>query len=295
MELKQALGNTWYLEADELIPLYRLPDGRCILLDSGLKTEEEGLFRALEDNGLTPVGVFGSHAHIDHWGNAYGLRARYGTRLALPEGEAAITACPELLRGLYGNLSPAMFQARYGHLLGRVDQTVGQLDGPVEFCGVSFQVLHTPGHSPDHICTITPDGVCYLADAAFTPDFLAAAKLPYHADHGRARACMEKLRGLDCPVYLSAHRGMETGLDRVLDANLARLDQVGETLLALVEGTMTFDGLCQAALARLQLLTTRPDRSALYARNLRCFLDELLDRGALAMEVRTGVRHYRRT
>lgn len=294
MELKQVLGDTWYLEADELILLYRLPGGACVLLDSGLRTEREGLVQALEDHGLTPVGVLGSHAHIDHWGNAFFLRERYGARLALPEGEAAITACPELLRGLYGNLSPALFQDRYGHLLGRVDQTVGPADGPVTFCGAEFRVIHTPGHSPDHICTVTPDGVCYLADAAFTPDFLAAAKLPYHADHGRARTSMETLRGLDCPAYLSAHRGVETDLDGVLDANLARLDQVGETLLGLMEGSMTFDQLCQRALDHLHLLTARPDRAALYARNLRCFLDELLDRGAAAMEVRAGVRYYRR-
>ena len=36
MELIQAKGDTWYLAAAELIPIYRLEGGRCILLDSGL-------------------------------------------------------------------------------------------------------------------------------------------------------------------------------------------------------------------------------------------------------------------
>lgn len=36
MNLTQIKGNTWAIEASELIPLYRLDDSRCVLLDTGL-------------------------------------------------------------------------------------------------------------------------------------------------------------------------------------------------------------------------------------------------------------------
>ncbi len=36
MKLTQVKGNTWVLEGLEFIPLYRLDDRRCILLDTGL-------------------------------------------------------------------------------------------------------------------------------------------------------------------------------------------------------------------------------------------------------------------
>ena len=35
MNLTQVKGNTWVIEANQLIPLYKLEDGRCVLLDSG--------------------------------------------------------------------------------------------------------------------------------------------------------------------------------------------------------------------------------------------------------------------
>ena len=91
MELIQAKGDTWYLAAAELIPIYRLEGGRCILLDSGLESEREALSAALDRAGLTPVGVFGSHTHRDHSVNNGWLRERYGTRICRPAGEARST------------------------------------------------------------------------------------------------------------------------------------------------------------------------------------------------------------
>ena len=43
MNLTQVKGNTWVIEANQLIPLYKLEDGRCVLLDSGLLEEREEL------------------------------------------------------------------------------------------------------------------------------------------------------------------------------------------------------------------------------------------------------------
>ncbi len=42
-----------------------------------------------------------------------------------------------------------------------------------------FRILYTPGHSAGHICTVTPDNVCYVADALLSHELLEA-KLPYY-------------------------------------------------------------------------------------------------------------------
>ena len=69
MELKQALGNTWYLDDWQLIPLYKLDAHRCILLDSGLYEQRQEIEDTLQSAGLTPVGILGTHAHNDHSSN----------------------------------------------------------------------------------------------------------------------------------------------------------------------------------------------------------------------------------
>ena len=88
MELEQVKGNTWVLKSWELIPLYKLDDHRCVLLDTGLRRQQEDLDTSLRQAGLTPVGVICSHAHIDHMGNLAYLKETYGTQIAMSLGEA---------------------------------------------------------------------------------------------------------------------------------------------------------------------------------------------------------------
>ena len=125
MELRQIKGDTWCLEGAELIPLVRLPGDKCVLLDSGHAFEGPALTAALEGAGLTPLGVFCSHAHVDHAGNNSYLRKRYGARICLPLGEAALSASLTMYKAVYNAFTPRSLEARNGHLLGPVDETVG--------------------------------------------------------------------------------------------------------------------------------------------------------------------------
>ena len=88
LELEQVRGNTWMLKGWELIPVYRLDEHRCVLLDTGLVSQREELIQALTENELEPVGIICSHAHIDHMGNNAFLMEKFGTKLAMSLGEA---------------------------------------------------------------------------------------------------------------------------------------------------------------------------------------------------------------
>lgn len=292
MEIKQVLGNTWYFEGKELIPFYRVDRAHCILLDSGLRSERADLFAALDAAGLSPVGVFGSHAHRDHSANHFALRERYGAQISLPQGEAAISSSILMLKSAYETFTPGLVEEAYGDLVGRVDETVGPEDGTVTFCGIPFRVLHTPGHSPDHISTVTPDGVCYLGDALFAGSFLAGAKLPYHYAHAWARESMEKLRSLSCERAIAAHNDLVEDLSALVDQNLELLDRRCGELRELLTHPMTLDELCALLFAEKKLLTSHLDKAGLYARNARTIVEYLVDRGEVTVEVKDGLRRY---
>lgn len=295
MELRQIKGDTWCLEGAELIPLVRLPGDRCVLLDSGHAYEAPALTAALEGAGLTPLGVFCSHAHVDHAGNNSYLRKRYGARICLPLGEAALSASLTMYKAVYNAFTPRSLEARNGHLLGPADETVGTRDGVMEFCSVPFQVVHTPGHTPDHICTVTPDGVLYVADALMAGQVLESAKLPYHALHEEARQSMEKLRHTPCALCAVAHQGVTEDLPGLVDANLAALDRLSEDLLSLAAEPVSMDQLCLAYYHKKQLLTTHVEKAALYARNVDAMAEYLVDMGRMEIQVREGLRYFVRT
>ena len=54
MNLTQLKGNTWVLEGQEFIPLYRLDERRCVLLDNGLVQEQKELEESLKGTSPAP-------------------------------------------------------------------------------------------------------------------------------------------------------------------------------------------------------------------------------------------------
>ena len=170
MELEHVLGNTWVFKSWELIPFYKVDESHCILLDTGLNDQREELEESLQREGLTPVGVICSHAHIDHMGNVAYLKEKYGTQLAMSLGEAGHQMSYLGLNITNYLMSPEDVVAS-PPLHGTpclADRIILPTEDHITFCGAAFDIIHTPGHTVDHICTRTPDNVLYLGDAMMT-------------------------------------------------------------------------------------------------------------------------------
>ena len=112
----------------------------CWIVDAGF--EPEPMIDYVKQNQLEPQQVILTHAHVDHIGGLSALRAYWpGIAILVHEAEKEFLAEPEL------NLSAALGQA-----LAAPDPT-GTLDAGQELSldGLTFEVRHTPGHSPGGI------------------------------------------------------------------------------------------------------------------------------------------------
>lgn len=292
MKLNHVLGNTWVIEGNGLMGLYRLDDSRCILLDSGEITERDDLARLLDDHGLTPVGTICSHIHPDHTINNVWLKERYGTRVAIPCGEANIARAPKGMKAFFFSASPGALAQDFRDIESPMDDLIPWEDGDFSFCGVTFRILHTPGHSIDHISIVTPDRVCYAGDAVICGDFMLKSKLPYHIYLETSLHSGEKLKGTDCDFYIIPHRGVRTDIDMVVDEAAAHLLQKAEEILSLITRPMTFSEIWFAVNEQFSLLSSRPVRAALMERNLRSFVDFLVDKGRLKWYAERGMLYY---
>ena len=293
MKLSQVKGNTWVAEGMELIPFYKLDEHRCILLDTGLSEEREELEAALLENGLTPAGVLCSHAHIDHCGNSGYFQQKYHIPAALSAPEAAICQNLLTLKCYFLTLSPAMVEQESSCMIHTPDVLLPPQDGPFSFAGAEFTLIHTPGHSPGHVCTVTPDGVCYLADAVLSHELLGA-KLPYNLSMAMCMKSREKLRGLPYDTYIMAHHGVCTGeeLPHLLDENQALIRTRAEEIRSLITHPMTSSQIDAAVCAYYQLFTHKPNRALRFERNICFFVEYLVDSGLLEIRCRGGVARY---
>lgn len=293
MKLTQVRGNTWVIQANELIPVYMLPDRRCILMDTGLRREREELEQTLLDHGLTPAGILCSHAHVDHCANNRYFQEKYHIPVALTAPEAGMCSSILNLKCYRLLISPDAAEEEMSNMVHTPDIILPYVDGPITLAGAVFQIVTTPGHSSGHICAVTPDNVCYAGDAIMSREMLNA-KLPYALSIHHAMVSRQKLRTLGCDCFIMAHKGVCPGgeIGQLIDLNHELILRRAGEMRDVVTQPMDFSHICALVCQKYQLFSTRPRRALYYERNIRFFIEFLVDRGELEMESRQGVAYY---
>lgn len=131
----------------------------CCVIDPGY--EADTILDKLSELGLTLEAILLTHGHFDHIGGVREL-AREGAEILIHREDAPMLTSPELNASwLVGDAVTAPQATR----------TVREGER-ITYAGVTFTVLHTPGH--------TPGGVCYQTGQwLFTGDTL------FHGGYGR--------------------------------------------------------------------------------------------------------------
>lgn len=144
--------------------------GRRVLIDTGAGLAYSRLRAKLEKHGVCPGGielVILTHAHPDHAGNAAKLKEDFGAPIAIHTTEA-----DWLRNGTAELYKPCGF---FGHLLNQFNPRTFDpctpdrlLDGNETIDNVRsigpLRVLHTPGHTPGHLCVEPGCGELFAGD-----------------------------------------------------------------------------------------------------------------------------------
>ena len=165
---------------------------RCVVVDPGDDGDKIGRF--IQKNGLALEDILLTHGHFDHVLGIAELTACAGGRICAYEGEN------ELLLDAGLNVSamtgrPASIQA-----------DVLLKDGQVyETAGMSFRVIHTPGHTKGSCCFyMEKEKVLFCGDTLFF-ESIGRSDLPT----GNGRELVESLREkvLTLPPDVQAYTG----------------------------------------------------------------------------------------
>jgi len=116
----------------------------CVIIDPGMqgKNEEEELTNYIDANGLKPVLLLNTHAHIDHIVGNYFVANKYNLQLN------AHKDCVGFLT------NAAAYADSFGLKMGAVksiDNFVGE-EEKIKFGNSTIQVLYTPGHADGSLC-----------------------------------------------------------------------------------------------------------------------------------------------
>lgn len=133
----------------------KLNDTHCIIVDIGAGAPV--LLRFLASKQLTPVAILLTHGHYDHTAGVEMVREKFDIPVYIHEMDVPMLSDKD--RSLAVWLSQDPFQPVQAWQT-VADQTV------LTFEGVTFQVLHTPGHTPGSVCWLSGDAL-YTGDTLF--------------------------------------------------------------------------------------------------------------------------------
>lgn len=289
MKLIHVKGNTYYLDAEEAIPVYLVDEKQCIMIDSGWEYERNDIEEALRAHGLKPAGIIGTHVHTDHSGNHRYFQEKYKIPVALSEGEAGIAYSSLTIKSYLYIFSPGEIaeEKRLNSMQVIADKKIKEKDTQIELAGVTFGILHTKGHSPDHIAVLTPDGVLCLGDALLSEDILENAKLPYFFSIEDALQTMEDLkRRTDLSVL--SHKGICRNTAELASRNQEILYDRIRMVECCVSHKMSMEDIITAVCRKLKLLSGKKFKAKLYERDIRNYVEYLADKKRIHESVELG-------
>ena len=217
MKILNIKGKTSYIARNgALIGLYFITESQVLMIDSGVKPDEE-MLDFLRGQKLDIKAVLCTHMHPDHVANNQALHRDFGAQIYMTE-------------------EPFRFKWE-GYPYSII------CPGKQEFYGVEIEAVTAYGHSPGQLALITPDNVCFVGDAVISQPLLAQSKLPYIEDVEQAIISMEKLRGLNCDYFVAAHEAVlkPEEFSALVDENIQKELELYEKLRLTVDKPMEIE------------------------------------------------------
>jgi glyoxylase-like metal-dependent hydrolase (beta-lactamase superfamily II) len=233
-------------------------DRGLILFDVGCGNEDavSRLTTAMEEQGfhLTDVHtIVLSHAHPDHAGGIARILARIRPRLIIHATDAAAAKNLDLLPISFNvHLYNTYYEMDYDLLAFFADSGCAMSAVPpdypldtvqegdhIEAGNFSFQVVHTPGHAPGHICLYDQEKKLLLSF-----DLVGTVPAWYSPGTGGATGflnSLDKVEKLELEVILPSHGGpIEAPSEAIARTRSAVLKREDKILAELHKGTRSF-------------------------------------------------------
>ena len=294
MEIKEVKGNTFCIDTGMLyIPFYKINHEEIIMLDSGwAKGEREGIDEILEKNNLKVVGIICSHAHVDHIGNNAYLKKKYNCIIAMPAYEALICSSTVNLKLYYNSQTLSDVTEHFGHMVCQTDIMILDNQDILYVHGIKFKILHTPGHSPAHICIITPDDVAYLGDALISYEVMRGAKMPYAYILSEDLKSKLKLYDLKCSKYVVAHKGMYDDITKLITDNIDFYKNRAIRVYDVIDGAMTMEDILKAVIKKFNIHVNSRYKYTMIERMLGSYVEYLNETGMIVLNMDEGFLKY---
>ena len=188
--------------------IYAKENGECLIFDPG--EEAQKLIGIIREKGWKPAAILLTHAHFDHIGAVDAVRESFDIPVYLHKKEADWLSNPALNGSQYFQMGP--IQAK------EADELITE-EGMMEIGGFTFEILHTPGHSPGSLSFYDCDErIVFSGDALFRGS-IGRTDLPGGSHEQLLTSIKTKLMKLPSDTLCLSGHGPETILEDEMNHN----------------------------------------------------------------------------
>jgi len=199
-----------------------LVDG--LLVDTGPANVSEELMRFLENKKVQKV--VNTHYHEDHVSSNVAIQKKFGIDIfAHPKAVPKISKPAKLF---------SYQEMVWGYPVPSKTKKIGERINTENY---QFEVVHTPGHSDDHICLFDPKKAWLFSGDLYTSEKPNVARPEER--QWEIIASLKKVRTLKPRIMFPAPGNVVTDASAVLDRTIVYLESLGERVQRLHEKGMS--------------------------------------------------------
>ena len=294
MYLEHLKGDTWCIVTDFCrIPFYKLDEKNIVMMDTGMRDPMDGgILDLLKKSDLKVSHILTTHAHIDHVGNHAILQREHGAKVYMTLFDAAVTSSPLCLKTYMYGSSYKFICEHADSMLCKTDELILPDQKNIIIEGVSFEILNLPGHAPEHLAFVTPDGVAYVADLLMTEHVLRSVRIPHITCWEEDLKSKRYIRNTQYSAYIMAHNGVCNSIDSLIRENIEVIEEKIKVVEDLLCDYMTMDEIAARGIKKFGVKDDTGWKLNTAYVNIRTFLEYLLDSKRAISVAKDGVTMY---
>jgi glyoxylase-like metal-dependent hydrolase (beta-lactamase superfamily II) len=279
-ELIQAGENTFYINCPVKMGVYRLPDNKAILIDSGIDKETgKKILKIFAEKNWTLETVINTHSNADHIGGNKLLYERTNCKIYSTAIESTFCNYPVLETSfLYGGFPNKQLRNKFLFAEPSPVNDIAALTLPQ-----GMELVPLKGHFFDMIGVKTPDDVYFMADCVSSQNIIDKYHIAFIYDVAEYLNTLDTIETLKGKLFIPSHTDAVDDMKALCDINRKKVLEIVECIKKICENPVPFEEVLKSLFDRYNLVMDF-NQYVLVGSTVRSYLSYMLDNQILNSE-----------